>query len=568
MFFLSGILLVTCFAGYYNFLVNVKRINAFIAPSVIVTSIAGCLYIAGIINTMPLTVYVILITGIILLIYYYKYINFNVFKENSTAVMLCFLLFIYLLYFTLGGVYEDGDSMTHWGIIVKTIFQDDRLPNFTNTTIGYQSYPPATACWIYFILKLFGYGEGKALFAQGFWMLVCVISMFSLNKTKSKIWDIMLTVFALFLMQEMQGLRVDIILSLVTIAGFVVISEYRNDKKKLIILLLPFVLTITLIKNSGLFFVFFILIVMLLLLGRFNGFKDALKNTSIPVFVSIIGWYLWQTHIKMVYAQANSSRHSFSIGYMKDVFGTKTKEDINTIIQRYISTWFSWNDSYEWQIIITLIILMCICIFICGKHTGVIPGIIIAEYIMYKICLLAMYLTNMPGNDALLISSYSRYQKTFSLVMMFVAVWMVFEYIIPDIKNVIWQKISFILIFSITIILLYKIPYNRLLRPNYQDAGNHRKLVKMINDGKYGLDYGDKVVVYDDYWLNFLFVRFTFDNQDCNSFTNISDIEEVLETNSEHYKYLVILEWNQEIKELLEKYGYDGNSVCIPLYTS
>lgn len=567
MVFLSVILLVACFTGYYNFLVNVKKIQAFIAPSVIVTSITGCLYIAGIINTMLLAVYVILITGIILLIYYCKYINIDVFKENKFTIILCIILFLYLLYFTAGGVYEDGDSMTHWGIIVKTIFQDNRLPNFTNTTIGYQSYPPATACWIYFILRLSGYGEGKALFAQGFWMLTCVISMFSLNKTKSKIWDVMIAVFALFLMQGMGGLRVDIILSLVTIAGFIVISEYRNDNEKLIILLPPFVLAITLIKNSGLLFVFFILIIMLLLLVKYNGLRAALKITAIPAFVSVTGWYLWETHIKMVYAQANSTRHSFSIGYMKWVFGTKTREEINIIIQRYISKWFSWNDSYEWQILITLVILICICVFICGRHTVVIPGMIIAEYIIYKICLLVMYLTNMPGDDALLIASYSRYQKTFSLVMMFMAVWMIFEYVVIDIKNVMWQKVSFVLIFAMTIILLYKIPYTGMLRPDYQDAGNHRKLVKMVNDGKYGLNYGDKVVVYDEYWLNSIFVRFTFNNQDCNSFTNINDIEEVLETNNKQYKYLVILEWNQEIKELLEKYGYSDNPVCIPLYT-
>ena len=78
---------------------------------------------------------------------------------------------------------------------------------------------------------------------------------------------------------------------------------------------------------------------------------------------------------------------------------------------------------------------------------------------------------------------------------------------------------------------MYRIPYTELLRPDYQNGGNHRKLVKMMNEGNYGLRNKDKVVVYDDYWLNFHFVCFTFNNQACDSFTDITAIEEVLATN-------------------------------------
>ena len=68
----KGILVIVCFAGYINYFVNVKRYSIFVVPAVVVTSVSGCLYIAGLINIMPLFVYLILGTGIFLLIYYRK----------------------------------------------------------------------------------------------------------------------------------------------------------------------------------------------------------------------------------------------------------------------------------------------------------------------------------------------------------------------------------------------------------------------------------------------------------------------------------------------------------------
>lgn len=396
-------------------------------------------------------------------------------------------------------------------------------------------------------------------------MLSCAISLFSLNKSKRKAWDLVTAILALFLMQNMGGLLVDTILSLVVIACFVLISEHRSDKRMLLISVLPFSIVIPLIKNSGMLFAFFLLVIMYLLIYKQNGWRNALKLCGIPAAVSIAGWYLWEAHIKMVYVQANATRHSLSIGYMKEVFGEKTGEDIRTIIQKYMATWLSWNDSYEWQAVILLVVIAGLCVFACGKRAGLFPGVVLAEYIIYKICLLIMYLVNMPGSNALAIASYSRYQKTFSLIMIALAVWMVFEYIIPAKENSLFGKISFFAIFAVTALLMYRIPYTELLRPDYQNGGNHRKLVKMMNEGNYGLRNKDKVVVYDDYWLNFHFVCFTFNNQACDSFTDITAIEEVLATNEKQYKYLIILEWNQEIKELLKKYGYMEDSECIKL---
>ena len=244
-----AVALIMGFAGYFNYLVNVKQISVFIAPSVIITAICAVMYLCGLVNIMLFGLYTVIGVGIILVWYYRKSICFDEIRKNKFAVMLCVLLFIYLIYYTYSGVYVDGDTMTHWGVIVRSMCQDNRLPNFMNTEIAYQSYPPATACWSYFFLKVFGYGEGKALFAQGLWMLTCAIACFEFNKTKSKWGSMLAAVCVLFSLRWLDSLVVDVILALSVTAAAVGIYEYRSDIQKQLFVVLPFMLVIPMIKN-------------------------------------------------------------------------------------------------------------------------------------------------------------------------------------------------------------------------------------------------------------------------------------------------------------------------------
>lgn len=112
------------------------------------------------------------------------------------------------------------------------MYRDDRLPDYLNDTIAYRSYPPANACWIYFILKIFGYGEGNVLFVQGAWILACAISSFELNKTKDKLDSMLIGICIMSSMYWVDTLLVDVILALSTVAAMIIIYEYRCDVQK------------------------------------------------------------------------------------------------------------------------------------------------------------------------------------------------------------------------------------------------------------------------------------------------------------------------------------------------
>ena len=106
---------------------------------------------------------------------------------------------------------------------------------------------------------------------------------------------------------------------------------------------------------------------------------------------------------------------------MKSIYLSRSKEDLNTIFQSFISKWFSLNISLEWQILALLTGLVIILIFFkyeCNKCLKIYVLNIIG-YSVYKIGMLAMYLFNMAGEDALHVAAYERYEWTYSLVMMF-----------------------------------------------------------------------------------------------------------------------------------------------------
>lgn len=114
-------------------------------------------------------------------------------------------------------------------------------------------------------------------------------------------------------------------------------------------MVLPFLLVITMIKNSGILFVVFLVIYTLLV-------DDIDKQTKAKITVcfmlpALISFLFWQAHIKMVYVNANASRHSMSLNYMRHVFEERSIEQDRCILGNFMKIWFLFDRSYEWQII-------------------------------------------------------------------------------------------------------------------------------------------------------------------------------------------------------------------------
>ena len=108
-----------------------------------------------------------------------------------------------------------------------------------------------------------------------------------------------------------------------------------------------------------------------------------------------VSYYLWSAHTKMVYTNANTSRHSMSLDYMLSIAKTRNADSTKNIIHDFMASWFNWNASYEWLYWAGgLIILLCIYI---GKkdvkeqkNTNKkfifqIVVVMVVEYFVYKV---------------------------------------------------------------------------------------------------------------------------------------------------------------------------------------
>lgn len=554
--------------GGVVYLVNSKKIGIFLAPAIMVALITCLMYIAGLLNIMPIMAYGILFSGFILGIKGIRKVNWGFKRENIIPFCFISLILVWLFWYLNGALYADGDTMTHWGRIVRSIYQDNRLPNFINNEIYCQSYPPATACWIYFVMKFTGYSEAIALCAQDIWIVLGAVSLFNLRdetviyNKKFILMDVIILIGVLMYLNSFDTLIVDVLLASVTITAFSIIADKKLNRKSKVWMLAIIAAVLPIIKNSGILFSAFIVVLAVAFLGSEKKEKlTILINLGLP---PLILFYLWKSHIEMVYYSAESTRHSIGFDYMKSIYLSRSKEDLNTIFQSFISKWFSLNISLEWQILALLTGLVIILIFFkyeCNKCLKIYVLNIIG-YSVYKIGMLAMYLFNMAGEDALHVAAYERYEWTYSLVMMFSVIFFALKIIEYYNKNTL-PRLSSFMICLMMLFLIYMIPIETFLKPNYIDGGVHRRLEALIIHSDYNVE-GKKVLVYSEDKYAFFYVKFTFDNEEADATSDCMIVDSILKSNLNGYEYLIIDSNNEQIQDILIQHDIDYASV-IPL---
>lgn len=367
----------------------------------------------------------------------------------------------------------------------------------------------------------------------------------------------------------------DIILSHVTIAAMVVIMEEKSNPDRMVWMLLPFLFVIPLIKNSGLLFAYYssAVAVCITFKGEQNREKS-LKEHCLYLFTPIASKFLWDAHIKMVYSAPNTTRHSMSVDYLQRTFGEKSLDEINLICDRFISKWFSDNSSLEWEALLLLLVVFIIAFFVGSRKKELTWAFVISIsfYLIYKIGLLMMYLTNMPGSDALEVASYSRYQNTFSMIQICIVLIVYLEYIQTDKVLLETQLIRLFVkpickIALIVLMVFMAIHYKDFKHPDYAYDGVSR-IVKTLTKKVDGFDVGDKVLVYHSYYFNGTFTKWALDNNECRQTYNLEEVQAVLTKNEENFEWLLVLEGKEDIQDLLQQYDYELEGYLVRLIVS
>ena len=583
------------FLGYAMYLRVKWDIDKHIVPAVMAASLMLMMYIAGILNFMPLMTYAIVAFGVMLA--GRLLIKDKVIPEFSVTMLILLALVGYVAWFTYGGVYADGDSTTHWGVVVREIIETNRLPNFTNVDIVYTSYPTGTAGFVYFFCKFFGYSEAMTLFAQGILVLACGYALFSLVNRKSIIQHVLAVLFVLFLLQfniVLDDLRVDNVLSALCFAGIVIAFRYADEPRRAILRLCPLVCSIVIVKNSGAIFVLLILAVSLCLITQRpkSERKGLYKTTVIFLIVLPLFTYLiWDWHTKLVFLNSAASRHALSFSAMLDIYASKSQKELGTIFNRFFMIWFSFdkriNASMEWSAITVLVFVLLsgrlYKRFALKTKSTLERNLLLASifsFLVFKVLLLCTYLFNMPGSDALGIASYTRYNN--SVVLVLYGITVVYLYFIARTIDFSLSKRNitrwFLALFVIACLLVPQwhgysyLAFKNLTPPNYRTNGLYRQLTTLKRE--YNLpERNGRILVFTENPYSQFFVYYCFRSYNSLSkfplpdekATTVDSLVAMLDNQPGFYDYLLIIDYDEQLIDELEKRGYPTDQQVVKL---
>lgn len=583
--------------GYVLYAERRTKIQVEFLPIISVSFITSVLFVGGILNVLYLTTILLFILGLLLFvkevyrIILQKEIKDNLSKYVTPGIIIFAISFIYFVITLKDQRLFHYDNFSHWAIMVKNMVIYDRLPNFENLTISFNSYPPGSALFIYYFMKIAGISEGRAIIGQMFIILSSLLTLFSFtsyqlvskgeqnkNNFKNIFMNIAVTLVSLYLLNgpsPIRDLLVDNLIIVIGVAMFAIIYFYMYSPHKIYLPMALLGAVLTLVKNSGLFFVLFALVVycyslILYIKKQRNGILSFFKRDSkllIPFFSPLIANYLWNNHVSMVFSSDWIGKHTMSLSNYIATYNEKDSELIAEITQNFVTTIYN-KYSSEILVILSIILLFTIYSVVINKKVDkrlLVVGVSsITTFLLYSLGLWVMYLVSMPVGEALTLAGYGRYMSTIMNYIMAITVVSLIYYLSKnDMSKGKSVPIVLVCIFfgyltfgpnniSETLALFENTEFNMGIEQptlkNVDKGLSHISQNPMLSDGK-----NDKYLVYypntkaSDYEK--LYLRYRLFNSN-NIFTDYID-EEI----PWGYDYLVITLVTEEVIEFFNKYS-------------
>ena len=500
MRYLMLLLVIISILGYCAAMKKRWNVRIEFSPAIVSSGIVGILFVAGILNMMKIIVYLVFIIGIVLFVLECKCL-----LEQRTLIVLCVLLsvMVYFAFLLKGSVITSYDNFSHWLTVVKSMLLTDRMPNFKDTMIVFQSYPLGSGLWLYYFGKLCSLTEGMLLFAQVTLMLFMVLPMFAFVKKENKFSNIVIVVYIIFLLTINNGvhvLTVDTLLAAVGVGCLAIIGYEKKNCERALLEIMPLLILEVQIKNSGIFFVL-VCILYYILVNK----QEIIKNKTMrykfigdDIVLPIFSMFVWKQHVKLVFEDGEHAKHSMSVANYKTVLGDKTNEIIIQIAKdvfRGATTISTTERVAMLMMLIFSVIILAIVIASFKKKQVVYRGIkmIAAIWLIYSIYIFfvfCMYVFSMTYNEYLStdLPSFNRYAAT---CLGFIG-GLIVLYIIDSDSGLQHQIVPISLL--VTMFVLFGKTKDELL-PMYENTSTNRvELQKMLLD--YGVPQGASCTIY------------------------------------------------------------------------
>lgn len=459
--------------------------------------IGSILFLAGILNLLRLTAWVLFAGGLVLA-------GFSMKQKERISDLICggtvfFLLLVSLFPLLLyGSELETYDNFTHWAMAVRVLIEEYRFPNFQDTYIFFTSYPLGSTCFIFYFIEIVGSSaEWMQMYAQAILMAGMTVGLFAF--ARGRISTLVVAIFSVFLLCSNNcffDLPVDNLLALTALGVASFCLYYRRDLKDRLWCIVPYAVFLMNVKNSGLLFV---IVLYGYLWFTLKCEKLCPQKWLILFAVPVVALILWQKHVALVFPNGMSGPHSMSLSYYFQKVEEKQLSDILFISKLLVREIFALSNRGFWTLLAGLV-----CWLIMRRATGSPCGELRAAlllsavtYVLYQIGMVCMYLSSMPTSEALGLASYDRYHRTVITFMAGLFLMGVLQTVHPPQGCESWKSVqAYVLCTAIAALIVFALalsPDFTILQRQQLEGTMRAKYDRLISD--YGIPQNAEMIL-------------------------------------------------------------------------
>lgn len=402
------ILAASCF-GYLLWLTRNMRCE--FAIGVLFSGIGGLLFLVGMDNLLKEGALLICLGGLILCLRErHRICRNNLLTPGTLFFAAASVFFFFLLK---GSRFTHYDNFSHWARVVGVLLKRNAFPSFLDSNIFFSAYPTGSAAFIYYVAKVTGiHEEWLQMWAQACLMAGLCAGLFAFGNSKGKRILILGGVVVLLAGNtNFTDLLVDTLLPVTALSAMAFCVYYREDIPAKLPFLLPWLVFLVGVKNSGVLFAVLILFYVFLCIHPKQQ-SLALKRWLIICLVPFFALLLWEKHVSQVFVYGVYAKHAMTLSNYKTVFFSKAPQVLITTLVVFAKTFFL-DGTGSWLFFLTAAAMLLLCKKQ-GQKDGARAVLLVAliSYFVYMLGMLGMFLFSMPDEEALRLAGYGRYQRT------------------------------------------------------------------------------------------------------------------------------------------------------------
>ncbi len=306
------------------------------------------------------------------------------------------------------------DDFTHWALIEKIMLSKDRLPNTTDRLMHHAAYPPGSALYIYYFVRMIGEEEFLQMLGQAYLIICGLLPLWAFTRKKSSI--ILMFLVSLYIMTcnvSFYGLKVDTLLPVCGVCLFIVYYLEFHGKENIlpqkILMCIPLIFFTMLVKNPG---ILFVLTFILLILPQLMK-KGKIRWIVALLTTMILSYGLWRVYYHFAYPAAETSSHAMTVQNYVSVISEKAGMDISLLFFNIVRNAFLNNENV--LLLGWIIIPFLPYVFADKRMRGEWIAYVFKLAILYGVYVVGvylMYLFSMSAVETEVLAGFDRYMGT------------------------------------------------------------------------------------------------------------------------------------------------------------